>query len=313
MKESKNSPEWEQVSIAVEESLAEQLSVLLGEILPGGVVLEKNVGDLFPHEVEYYQGPVRLLGYFQPEMRQEIEEQIIAGLKKAGLGELLGQVEFTALSDRNWETAWQERYRPLAIGKRLVVVPSWLDNPFPDRIPIWMDPGMAFGSGTHPTTQLSLSLLEKTLRKSSPEEMIDIGCGSGILSIAAVKLGVKHVLGVDEDPVAVRVSTGNAQANAISGSARFEQGSVKDLLGEGNSFQRATLVVANIIAPVLIDLFDEGLGDLVLPDGRIILSGILQDQLPRILLCLEQAGFVLAVKSHQDDWVGLIADKRSAL
>ncbi len=303
---------WEVVSIEVEHRLGELLADLLGEILPQGVVMEINYGDLFPHEVDQYQGPVRLYGYFQAGMRPEIQERISTTLTRSGLADLLKQVEYTPLENQNWATAWQKRYQPIPVGESLVVVPTWLENPYPDRIPIWIDPGMAFGSGTHPTTQISLALLERTLMGSQHEEMIDVGCGSGILSIGAVKLGIKRVLGVDKDLSAIRISSENAQVNGISESVSFAEGSVKDILGAGDRSGGVSLVVANIIAPILKDLFYDGLGELISPDGTLILSGILKEQLPGILHCLEQGGFVMVEKLKLEDWVGLIAVKRSA-
>jgi ribosomal protein L11 methyltransferase len=174
-----------------------------------------------------------------------------------------------------------------------------------------MDPGMAFGSGTHPTTQVSLTLLEGTLIQSPAEKMIDLGCGSGILAIGAVKLGVKKILGVDTDPDAVRISFENAQANEISDLVAFREGSVKDILDQDEWSRGVPLVAANIIAPVLVALFEEGMGELVSPDGKIVLSGILKDQLPKILVLLEQGGFKLLEEIHQEGWVGLVAEKRS--
>ena len=311
MTEKEESQAWEQVSVEVELRLAEQLAELLGEILPGGVVLEKNYGDLFPHELDQYEGPVRLYGYFPLEARGEIQERITGILERIGQRSLIKKVQYAPVENRNWATAWQERYRPLPVGKGLVVVPTWLQNPFPDRIPIRIDPGMAFGSGTHPTTQLCLALLEKSLTESLPEEMIDVGCGSGILAIGAVKLGVKKVLGVDIDPDAVRISNDNAQVNEVSRSVNFRKGSVKELLGMEGQSMGASLVVANIIAPILKDLFNEGLGELVCPGGRIILSGILKEQLQGILVCLRQHGLSQTETQEEGDWVGLIAVKQS--
>ena len=307
MTEKEESQAWEQVSIEVELRLAELLAELLGEVLPGGVVLEKNYGDLFPHELDQFKGPVRLYGYFPAEVRGEIQKRISIILHKTEQRSLIKKVEYAPLENRNWATAWQERYHPIPVGKSLIVLPTWLKNPFPDRIPIRIDPGMAFGSGTHPTTQLCLALLERSLMESLPGEMIDVGCGSGILAIGAVKLGVQKVLGVDIDPDAVRISNENALVNAVSRSVNFREGSVKELLEQERQSMGASLVVANIIAPVLKDLFKEGLGDLVRPGGRIILSGILKEQLRGILLCLEEHGLILTEQQEQGDWVGLIA------
>jgi ribosomal protein L11 methyltransferase len=301
---------WEQFSVEVDQRLADGLASILGEILPGGVVMEKIYGDLFPHELDQYQGPVQLSGYYLEGLGPEMRERISSALEEAGQKELLDQVVYSPLENRNWATAWQERYRPIPIGDKLVVVPTWLENPYPERTPVWMDPGMAFGSGTHPTTQLCLSLLERSLADSAPEEMIDVGCGSGILAIAASKLGVRSVLGLDIDPEAVRVADENARTNGVSRAVSFQAGSVMDIVHQRGP---APLTVANIIAPILLELFGEGLGELVLPGGRIILSGILQEQLPEILSRLELEGFVQIQQHQMEDWVGVIAEKSPGL
>lgn len=301
---------WEQFRVEVDQDLADELASRLGEILPGGVVLEKLYGDLFPHELDQYQGPVQLSGYYPKGMGQEIREKVSFALEKSGQEELIKKIIYSPLKNRNWATAWQERYRPIPIGERLIVVPSWLENPFPERIPIWMEPGMAFGSGTHPTTQLCLALLERSVIGSPPAQMIDVGCGSGILSIAASKLGVQSVLGLDVDPDAVLVSFENARKNRVSSAVSFLVGSVKDVLSQ---IEPAPLTAANIIAPILRELFEEGLGELVLPGGRIILSGILREQLPEIHSCLKSNGFVLPQQHQMEDWVGVIAEKSTDL
>lgn len=307
--EKESKVEWEQISLKVEQSRAEELAFLLGEIIPGGVVLEKLYGDLFPHELDSYQGPIQLTGYYPNEISQEIREKVANSLEGSGSEEYLSQVVYSALQNRDWATAWQERYHPIPIGEGLVVVPTWFDNPYPERIPIWMDPGMAFGSGTHPTTQLCLGLLEKALGVSLPEEMIDMGSGSGILTIAASRMGVKNVLGLDLDPEAVLVSEGNARVNGVSSAVSFQTGSVQDILGQEGPGKGVPLVVANIIAPILLDLFADGLAELVLPEGRVILSGILVEQLPEILCSLKSKGFQEPEIQQLEDWVGLIAVK----
>jgi ribosomal protein L11 methyltransferase len=312
MSDNSTTQDWEQVIIEVDSELADQVAALLEVILPqGGVVREKNYGDLFPHELDQFQGPVRLYGYYPSELSRDIQQEISNLLKRAGQSSLLKELQYSPLEDQNWATAWQKEYRPIPIGERLVIVPTWLENPYPDRIPIWMDPGMAFGSGTHPTTRICLALVEKTILKSTPKEMIDIGCGSGILTIAAVKLGVRNALGLDIDPDAIQISDNNAQANGIFKGVSFQVGSIQEIISQKNQSIPASLVIANIIAPVLQELFADGMGNLVKPGGMIILSGILQDQLSGISLCLAQNGFEVVETIEQEEWVGLIAAKGS--
>jgi ribosomal protein L11 methyltransferase len=216
---------------------------------------------------------------------------------------------YSSLENKNWAAAWQERYHPIPLGEKLIVVPSWLENPQPGRIPIFIDPGMAFGSGVHETTQLCLILLEDALSEQPSTEMIDVGCGSGILSIAAAKLGVKQILGVDSEPEAIRVSVENAKKNGVKSSANFASGSVAEILSGKLPLSRASLVVANIIAPILEELFQVGLGELVPVNGRLILSGILQNQMASILNCLEMEGFEVKTRKKEGEWIAVLAEK----
>jgi ribosomal protein L11 methyltransferase len=211
--------------------------------------------------------------------------------------------------------AWKQHYRPIVIGRRLVIVPAWLDSPEPGRIAIKIDPGMAFGTGTHPTTQLCLELMEKSLQdlrglKDTGDQrrdlkVIDVGCGSGILSIAALKLGAASALGVDIDPESARNSRENADINEIGEELILGVGSVKEILEGKFAFRTALVVVANILAPVIIRLFDSGLADLLEPEGVLLLSGILQDQAQGVVDAAQIKGLKMMDKRQMGDWVAL--------
>jgi ribosomal protein L11 methyltransferase len=172
-----------------------------------------------------------------------------------------------------------------------------------------MDPGMAFGTGTHPTTQLCLEYVEEVVNPG--DAIIDIGCGSGILSVAALKLGAARALGVDIDPDSVRVSYENAALNNVRERIEIQQGSVAEVLQGLFSLQRARLILANILAPVLIKLLDEGLADLVLPGGSLVLSGIIADQSPGVEEALARNGMELISRKQIQDWVALLARQPS--
>jgi ribosomal protein L11 methyltransferase len=178
-----------------------------------------------------------------------------------------------------------------------------------------IDPGMAFGTGTHPTTQLCLALVEQyfTHRESAQGlKVIDIGCGSGILSIAALKLGAEEALGVDIDPEAVQASGNNAVLNGVTNRFELGIGSVKEVRAGKFGIQKAQLVLANILAPVLVKLLDEGLGELVLTDGWLILSGILAEQNPEVESALEKHGYQVVEKSQSGDWVAIAARRKNS-
>jgi ribosomal protein L11 methyltransferase len=219
--------------------------------------------------------------------------------------------------------AWKTRYQPIPIGKKQIIVPVWMDSPDPARISIRIDPGMAFGTGTHPTTQLCLELLEtvfddgqkmKVGGKSSviglPSLVIDVGCGSGILSVAALKLGAQIALGVDIDEASVKNSRENADNNGIPAEKfLIGLGSVDEVKSGKFAFSQALLVLANILAPVLIRLFEAGMADLIVPGGAIILSGILEHQADDVVAAGEKYGLKFVEKRQINDWVALLMRK----
>lgn len=295
---------WEEVSIVVEQGLADTVVDLLSGILPGGIVQERIFGGIFPEDLNQEIGPVRVFGYLPID--DQIEEQRKEIIKTLGSISRSIEPSFLVIEEQNWTTAWQKHYQPIRLGSGLVVVPSWLKNPTPDRTPIYIDPEMAFGSGTHPTTQMSLILLEKSIFETPVNRMIDIGCGSGILSIAAAKLGVREILGVDIDPDAVRLSKANAIKNRVEKNTYFHLGSIGDLKKERTPFYRAPLVAANIIAPILTSLFKQGLCKILLPGGSLVLSGILEEQLPDMLIMLNRHGVIPQTQLQQDEWIALI-------
>jgi ribosomal protein L11 methyltransferase len=177
--------------------------------------------------------------------------------------------EVEILADQDWERAWMDRFQPMHFGGPLWVVPSWLVPPHPDAVNIILDPGLAFGTGTHATTALCLSWLAR--HPPLNLTVIDVGCGSGILAIAALKLGARHALGVDVDPRALEVSRENAERNVVS--AQLTLG-LPDAL---HAAPQADLVIANILAQPLITLAPQ-LIPLVKPGGTLILSGMLENQ-----------------------------------
>jgi len=300
---------WEEVSILVEHDLVDDVAGLLGDILTGGIVQERIFDEIFPEDLDQEIGPVRVYGYISID--DQIEKRKEEIIKKLDSISQLLEPSFLTIEEQNWTTAWQKRYQPIQLGSGLVIVPSWLENPTPERIPIYIDPEMAFGSGTHPSTQLSLTLLEKSIFENPVNRMIDIGCGSGILSIAAAKLGVQEILGVDIDPDAVRISKSNAKNNQVDKNTYFQLGSVDDLEEEKTPFNRAPLVVANIIAPILTRLFDDGLSKILLPEGSLVMSGILDEQLPDMLITLNRHGIVPKSQLKQEGWIAIIGIQES--
>ncbi|MCL4529991.1 MAG: 50S ribosomal protein L11 methyltransferase [Chloroflexi bacterium] len=311
---------WLEVSLTVNGELAEAVADVLARFAPNGVMTEQGVKFVNDEDEGTATGPITLRAYLpMDEKIEETRQKLEESLYYLGMIQSLPAPTFTPIADQNWMEAWKQHYKPIPIGRRLIIIPAWLESPEPDRVAIKIDPGMAFGTGTHPTTQLCLALMEKQFADDRPLTMdhaassvvrhplsvIDVGCGSGILSIAALKLGAKVVLGVDIDPESVKNSRENADTNGIGSELILGQGSVKEILEGQFAFKSAPLVVANILAPIIIRLFDAGLADLVKPDGAIILSGILSEQSQSVIGAAQAKGLRMNEKSQMGDWVAL--------
>jgi ribosomal protein L11 methyltransferase len=193
-----------------------------------------------------------------------------------------------------------------------------MESPEPSRIAIKIEPGMAFGTGTHPTTQLCLELMEKyfddrpkTMDQQSssivhrPLSTIDVGCGSGILSIAAIKMGAGKALGVDIDEESITKSRENADINEVGEEFILGLGSVQEILDGRFEFKQAPLVVANILASVIIRLFEAGMVDLIEENGTLILSGILFEQEESVVEAGQAHGLRMNERRQMGDWVAL--------
>ena len=302
---------WLEVSLTVDGELAEAVADVLARFAPNGVATERGIAFVDSDDPGTPAGPIVVRAYLEiddhiEETRQKIEESLFY----LGMIQPLPTPIYKQIADQNWMEAWKQHYKPIPIGERLIIVPVWLDSPEPERIPIKIDPGMAFGTGTHPTTQLSLELIEEwfeqsKIRNRKSEIVIDIGCGSGILSIAALKLGAQTALGVDIDIESVDNARENADQNEIGDEFIIGQGSVTEVLSGKFPYKQAPLVVANILAPILLRLFDDGLAALAEPGGMVILSGILGEQEERVLEAAQAQGLVLNERKQMGDWVAL--------
>ena len=297
---------WLEVSMTVNGELAEAVADVLARFAPNGVTTEQAVNFFNDEDQGTPDGPVTVRAYLvADEKLEETRQKLEESLYYLGMIQPMPAPIFTTIPDENWMEAWKVHYQPIAVGKRLIIVPAWLESPDKDRIPIKINPGMAFGTGTHPTTQLCLELLETTASKGG--QVIDVGCGSGILSIAALKLGAGFALGVDIDEESVIASRENADANGIPVD-RFEvgKGSVAEILSGKYQIRNAPLMLANILAPIIIRLFDMDLAKLLTPGGALILSGILADQAAGVIAATEAHGLKLVEKHQMGDWVALL-------
>ena len=302
-------PGWLEVSLIVDGEMAEAVADVLARFAPDGVVIESTRISPDPEGEGQPTGPLRVFCYLPldaqvEEKRQRLEE----ALWYLGRIRPLPAPDYRPIQQVDWTETWRQHYRPIEVGRRLVIVPAWMDNPRPERIPIRIDPGMAFGTGTHPTTQLCLELVEEIItsaERPSQMQVIDLGCGSGILSVAALKLGAAHALGVDIDEDAIKSARKNAQTNDVVGRIEFGLGSLDEILNETYSIHQAQLVLANILAPVLARLLDAGLGKLLTSDGEVVLSGILDEQVNDVTAAVQRNGLGLVSRLQIDDWVAL--------
>jgi ribosomal protein L11 methyltransferase len=308
---------WLEVSLTVNGELAESVADVFARFAPNGVMTEQGIKFLDDEDVGSGAGPITVRAYLEvdehlEETRQKLEESLFY----LGMIQPVPTPTYKQIADQNWMEAWKEHYKPILIGQRLLILPAWLASPDPKRIPIKIDPGMAFGTGTHPTTQLCLELMEvhyddgrQTMDHRPSSVVIDVGCGSGILSIAALKLRAEKVLGVDIDIESVKNSRENADLNEVGEELILGQGSVTEILRGDFAFKSAPLVVANILAPILIRLFDAGLADLIQPDGEIILSGILDHQAENVITAGQSKGLKKGETRQMGDWVAISMTK----
>ncbi|HLD93990.1 MAG TPA: 50S ribosomal protein L11 methyltransferase [Anaerolineales bacterium] len=293
---------WLRISLVVEPELAEAVSELLARHIPGGVVIESTSIEASIEEEGRAVGPLRVSGYIPADSELEnTRTKIEQGLRYLSLIRPIPEPDYQTVQEENWMEAWKKHYRPLPIGERLLVLPAWETTATSNRIPIRIEPGMAFGTGVHPTTQLSLQLLENYIKRGN--SVIDLGCGSAILAIAAAKMGAEPVVAVDLDAQALDNARHNARLNGVA--VDIGQGSLAELLAGQFGLERADVVVANILAPVLIRLLNQGLASLIKPDGELILSGILAEQEAEMKKSLEKKNLHIIEERRIEDWLGI--------
>ena len=295
---------WLEVSFNLDGELAEAVAEVLARYAPSGVVTEHGIKFVDADDPGTPSDDVTVRAYLPADERlEETRQRLEQSLSYLGMIQPIPAPTYTPIKDANWMEAWKQHYRPLVVGEKLIIVPAWMDSPDESRIPIKIDPGMAFGTGTHPTTQLVLDFMEDVIDELNPKTLIDVGCGSGILSIGALKLGIEKALGVDVDAASVESSRENADVNGIGDEFIIGQGSVDEILAGNFEFKSAPLVVANILAPILIRLTEAGMGTLVAPNGRLILSGILEEREADIRAVVASHQLEILERRQMGDWV----------
>ena len=299
---------WLELSVEADSEAVEAVSEILARVAPGGVSVEPGfelVEDGLGAKIDSSR-PATIRAYV-PARDPESGARAAATISEA-LGHLqafglrpIGELRTREVDEEDWADAWKRHFHVLHLGRRLVVKPSWRrHHRTGDEVVIDLDPGMAFGTGLHPTTRLCLVALEERAARGPLGRTLDVGCGSGILSIAAVKLGATRVLGVDIDPIAIEATLANARHNRVGRRIRAREGSIPTREGPFDT------VLANLIAGILVELAPDLAAELV-PGGTLITSGIFIDREGGVREALEAAGFRLTGRWHESDWVALEA------
>jgi len=301
---------WVEVSVSVDGEAAEAVAELMNRYGHQGVCIEQ--ADVPPGLWDEDQAPppqrLTLRAYFPADDRaEETKARLETALGHMSLMYPMPTPEYRLVADEDWAEAWKAHYHPVRIGQRLLIQPRWLaPQARPGDLVITLDPGMAFGTGTHPTTQLCLEALEDLTQPGA--KALDLGCGSGILAIAAARLGAAHVLALDIDPTAVRIAAENAAANGVADRITAQEGSLESLVGSARRFD---LAAVNILARTIIAMCDNHLGDVVRPGGLAIFSGIIADQADDVEAALRRTGLEPYARRQQGDWVLIEARRPS--
>ena len=318
---------WLEISIAVDEEAAEAVAEILSRYAPNAVALEQRARDIqdAPGSGWSPDGPLEptiVVRAYLP-----IDAEIDAKRRQAAealwhLRQIVPMPEpaFREIAPSDWENAWKEHYHVLRVGPRIVIKPSWREHVAePGDVVIELDPGMAFGTGLHPTTQMCLSAIEARLPPALARcvrgsravcgglppgaHVLDLGTGSGILAIAAAKLGASSVLALDVDPIAVESARDNVRRNRLAeGVVRVEAGSLDTVKDHNLTFD---LALVNILAKTIVQLCDEGLAETINPGGQIVCAGLIESQEEEVREALGRAGLEVIERFQDKDWVGL--------
>jgi ribosomal protein L11 methyltransferase len=295
---------WLELTVTCDNEAIEAVSEILGRVSQGSAVrptrlirdpadeLSAREDSTAPHQITAH-----ILEDEAAPAAVESTERALWHLQAFGLRPV-GRLQVRSVDDADWTDAWKAAYVPQRIG-RVVIVPSWLDEPIgPGEVALRLDPGMAFGTGLHPTTRGCLTLLQSI--SPMPPVVLDVGSGSGILALAALRLGARRATCYDTDPLAVEATLANAGSNELADRISAELGS----LPPTPAGEPYPLVLANLVAAVLIDL-TESLAAHTAPGGTLLASGIIEERADEVLAALTDAGFALEGRLDDGEWVSL--------
>lgn len=286
---------WFEITATVAPAEVDAVAAILRDVAPGGVTVEEPVDLLGPEQGFRVRGgePVLVRAYLPgSELGAVLVDQLRVAMATA-----FPHVELIArpLYEQDWAISWREFFGVVDYGGRIVIVPSWVEHTLPPgQLAVRLDPGQAFGTGHHETTRLCLAALEASVQPGMP--VVDVGTGSGVLAIAAVLLGASHVLAIDIDPLAIDVAAANCETNGVRDRVTLRAGTL-----EPGAVPPHPLVVANISPQANIGLAP-AFATAVAPGGRLLISGILGADIPRVRAALASHGFALAAIRTERDW-----------
>ncbi|MBN1259571.1 MAG: 50S ribosomal protein L11 methyltransferase [Anaerolineae bacterium] len=288
---------WIEVSLAVAAEAAEAVAEVLSRYAPNGVAIDLGAGDT----AETVTVRAYLVADETIAIRQRQVEEALWHLNHIWP---MPAPEFRPVQEQDWTAIWKEHLPVLHLGNRVVIKPTWRAYaPQPGEIILEMDPGQAFGTGLHPTTQLCLDALLR-IPLQAGGRILDLGTGTGILALVAAKIAPVHIHALDIDAHAVATARQNTRANHVSHTIRVEEGSLAAATGVYD------LIMANILAPVIIDMAQQGLAERLAPEGKLIVSGILLEQRAEVVAAFEEHGLVELETFTKGDWVALLAEKK---
>lgn len=307
---------WNEISVSTTTQATEIISNIFIEIGSKGVMIEdpsdfyyqtkdELAWDYIEKEVfDYGHEDVKIIGYFSQEedIEQKINDLKERLLKLGDIGVELGTLEISKkiIYQKNWENEWKKYFKTQKISKNIVIKPSWenYEKQADEKI-IEIDPGMAFGTGTHETTKMCINAIEKYIK--SEDILIDIGCGSGILSIAGAILGAKKVIAVDLDKLAVKISKENVELNNYQDIIEVRHGNLTDVITE-----KADIIVANIIADAIV-MLSENIKDFMKEEAYFISSGIINEKADYVKENLIKNGFEIIEHNNDKEWNCIVA------
>ncbi len=296
--------DWIEIALSVDGESAEAVAELLQRYGHQGVAIEQEgiMPELYDEGATPPPSRLTIRAYIPADERAEdAKMRLETALGHMNMMYPMPTPTYTIVHETDWAEAWKAHYHPVRIGRKLFIRPLWIKVDMqPDDIEVALDPGMAFGTGTHPTTQLCMEALEDLVQPGI--KVLDLGCGSGILAITAAKLGAGHILGLDIDPIAVKVTQENIEQNGVADKITVQEGSLENVI---TSARRFDLIVVNILARIIIMMCDQHLGDTVRPGGLAIFSGLTLEQADDVEAALWKTGLEPYKRRVQTDgdWV----------